>query len=122
MNQIPTNSVYSNEIFPDDFKRIEISCPKAQASTGLALNKELVVFPDNLNGLIEATVTDLPAGLTVFLASATEINIHDGTPHRGAAPYDTLGVSLHSNSRVATIRFRIHWGAPLRSGVMCVYG
>jgi hypothetical protein len=107
--------------YPEDFQRVEVSLGE-RASEHAGLRRELIVLEDAVNGLVQATINNLPAGTTVFLASANEINIHDGTPHRGAAAIDTLGVNLHANDRRAFVRFRVRWSHPLKCGIMALYG
>jgi hypothetical protein len=107
--------------YPDDYQRVEVDLG-GHTPEHVGLQRELIVLDNAVKGLVLATINNLPSGTTVFLASANEINIHDGTPHRGAAAIDTLGVNLHANDRKALIRFRVRWSQPLKCGIMTIYG
>ena len=105
----------------DSSERVDFAFAEPRLAIG-GLTPRLIILDNKYRGLIELTLTGLPAGLKVFLAEAVEINIHDDTPHRGGAIYSTSSVNLHANARLAIIRFHVNWQEPLKSGIMAVMG
>jgi hypothetical protein len=105
----------------DDSEKIEIKFSEPRLGLN-GLVHRLIPLDGTYKGRVELTITGLPSGLKVFLAEAVEINIHDGSPHRGGAVYSTSSVNLHANGKFAIIRFNVAWNAPLKSGLMVVMG
>ncbi len=118
MPEIQNSPLYTNEEASfDGTLQIEHDIEAVTHSKG-GITSLLHVLPRTYRGSTELRLNNLPAGLKVFHAEATEIDIHTGLPYRGGAVVFTTSVNLHSDQRFAVIRFNVSWRAPLKTGLM----